>query len=166
MTVFNDNFYLYGGKGATVFGDLATYDTQKHEWESLSPQNQNLPPTRFGHSLNAYNQKLYIFGGRLDFKVITPTNELLVYNLQTNYFETPKAFENTIKPRFYHASCTLGRFLILSGGMDKFGQVLGDIQALDLHKMEWMNFRKNFPAFKHTMTPIFESERKLELLPY
>jgi hypothetical protein len=164
MTSYNDNFYLYGGKGSSVFGDLATYCTTEHEWSSITPLNQNPPPTRFGHSLNGYNQKLYIFGGRLDFKVITPTNELLIFNLATNFFEPVKQFENPPKPRFYHASCMIGRFLIVSGGLDKFGQPMNDLLGLDLVKMEWVNFRKTLQAFRHSCTPVFEPERKLELL--
>jgi len=127
--------------------------------------NPNPPPARFAHTLNGFNARLYIFGGRLDFKVVTPTNELLIFNLQNKLFETVKPFENPIKPRFYHASCVVGRFLVISGGLDKFSQPLSDIVALDLQKLEWINFRKTLLAFRHTCTPVFEPERKLENLP-
>jgi hypothetical protein len=87
--------YAYGGKGSVVFSEIAKFETDLLQWSPV-PIKDMIPPGRFANTINYYQNKLYIFGGRLDFKVNTPINELLIFNLciflnlETSKFESIK----------------------------------------------------------------------------
>ena len=61
------------------------WDSETLQWENLQ-QKENCPPCpRFGHTMEAYKDKLYIFGGMLKIKRMKSlTNEINIFNTSKN----------------------------------------------------------------------------------
>jgi N-acetylneuraminic acid mutarotase len=59
--------YIFGGSngsGSSQLRDLITYDTRKKLWNEIHDQNLGFwPQSRFQHSLNILNDRLYLYGG-------------------------------------------------------------------------------------------------------
>ena len=52
--------------------------------------------------------------------------------------------------------------MVIQGGLDYSNQILHDLWLFDLVKQEWQEIKIKLPLIKHTITPIFDNDRKLE----
>jgi len=83
-----EKFYIFGGqdKEGKFLNDLWVYDTTKDSWEEiLNQENESWPCGRSGHSMNLYNNEIYIFGGR--------TNNVMEVNELWKFIPESKSFE-------------------------------------------------------------------------
>ncbi|KAL0478687.1 hypothetical protein AKO1_008313 [Acrasis kona] len=132
----NSRVILFGGGGKNkIFDDLWILDVAKMEWykpphESKHP---NRPSCRWGHTATVIGDKMYVFGGVFDSKML---NDL--YELDTNTFEwrqiTLPKYELSPAPRAAHTTTAVhGRYLFIlwGGDDDKF---LDDLYVYDLQK--------------------------------
>ena len=46
----------------------------------------------------------------------TCTNEVLIYSLQTKKWENVNCPREDLNPRYNHASCIMGKFILIHGG--------------------------------------------------
>ncbi|KAM3579513.1 Negative regulator of mitotic exit [Umbelopsis sp. WA50703] len=79
--------YLFGGRGSDgqALGDLCAYRIYNQRWYMF--QNMGPAPTpRYGHSLTAIKERIYVFGGLLPPKAEDPT---LVHVLDTSRIKYP-----------------------------------------------------------------------------
>uniref|UniRef100_A0AAF5DMY6 CUB domain-containing protein n=1 Tax=Strongyloides stercoralis TaxID=6248 RepID=A0AAF5DMY6_STRER len=81
----NDNIWIYGGTYLSGVNnqDIVVYDIKNNEF-SVPIIEGKIPDNRYDHSMVVYKNKLYIFGGVLNKKVIT--NELWSFDLITKEF--------------------------------------------------------------------------------
>ena len=59
--VLNDSGYIFGGRGNNLFNHIYKCNLKKLKWKRLKPS--TTPKGRYGHTCNAYNKGLIIFGG-------------------------------------------------------------------------------------------------------
>ncbi|CAG2164458.1 unnamed protein product [Oppiella nova] len=61
------HIYLYGGRSANLpLKDLWRFDAGQNQWEEVHCRGQ-LPPNLQEHTMTAWNNKLYVFGGEIGF---------------------------------------------------------------------------------------------------
>lgn len=81
LAAVNDgkNIYIFGGKNEDErFNDLWSFNLKNLRYELL-PADGNVPAVRNGHTMNFYNDKLYVFGGIHD--ITWELDDLHIYNL-------------------------------------------------------------------------------------
>lgn len=54
--------------------------------------------------------------------------------------------------------------MVIQGGLDYQNLPLNDMWLLDMIKIEWFEMKIKIPLYKHTLTPVFDNERKIENL--
>lgn len=110
---------------------------------------------RWGHSSSLYNNKLYIFAGRIS--STTDTNDILIFDPTSRSLSKMKVKgRNTPQPRRRHASLMVGRSLLCFGGYN--GKYLNDFSFITLPN-------EHHYAFKTTVLlceTIEEHRRKVE----
>jgi hypothetical protein len=142
--VFGSVFYVFGGYNSEMkvcLSDLQALSVariddagQKHVFKELTPHsgvsNPKLPCGRYGHSLVAYNGKLYLFGGRTK---ETFLNDLWEYDIESNIWRQPET--NPILPstRYRHSATIIDEhFMIVIGGSAKDPTAHTDVWVLHL----------------------------------
>ena len=62
---YKGRLYMYGGYGFWTFKNYITYlDNQTGQWEIVLPKSNYIPPGRWRAIAHAFNDKLYVLGGR------------------------------------------------------------------------------------------------------
>ena len=57
---------------------------------------------------------------------------MLIYSLSTKKWENITCPIEDLTPRYNHASCVIGRFIIIHGGQDVKGHFLDDMWGFDM----------------------------------
>jgi hypothetical protein len=86
-TVYLNNLYVYGGQDcdAKYLNDLWVYNYSTNTWEEIIDQENDIWPCgRSGHSMNLYNNEIYIFGGKTN--NVMEVNELWKYSISEKRF--------------------------------------------------------------------------------
>ncbi|OHT08364.1 hypothetical protein TRFO_23204 [Tritrichomonas foetus] len=128
----NDKLYIFGGHGHgnEYFNDTWQYDILSEQWTKLVIFNS--PSPRCEHSAIAYNNKIYLFGGRYKKKYY---NNLYVLDLEKDVYEEILINELP-QPRSLHSAVLYKDQMIIYGGKSNKA-VLNDIYSLDLKKHQW-----------------------------
>ena len=127
LVTWDECVYLISGQNyKTVFSDV--WRLKNNKWESILSNNKLQV---FGHTSVAYKNKIFIFGGKVDNKVV---NTLNVLDLKDNSVSNLH-FSNTPSPRYFHSALLHGTKMIIIGGMGEKHPV-GDAYELDLESFE------------------------------
>ena len=89
------------------------------------------PPGRLQHTMNMYNNRLFIFGGTGNKMVF---NDLAMYVCDKGEWSFPKTEGTPPEPRFGHATALAGHKLFLYGGGQR-AKHFNDLQILDLEEV-------------------------------
>ncbi|GAB2218268.1 hypothetical protein Drorol1_Dr00001488 [Drosera rotundifolia] len=126
--------FLFGGEGVDMqpMNDLFMLDLNSShpEWQHVKVSMP--PPGRWGHTLSCVNgSNLVVFGGCGIHGLL---NDVFILDLDSTMPAWREIFGLAAPPpRSWHSSCTLdGTKLIVSGGCDDSGVLLGDTFLLDL----------------------------------
>lgn len=148
--VWNNVFYVFGGYNSemkTCLSDLQALNisriddaSQKHPFKQLWPHsdaathNPRAPCSRYGHSMVAYNNKLYVFGGRTRDSFL---NDLWEFDLSSNKWSQPRTSAICPSTRYRHtASLVNDHFMVVIGGSSKDTSANTDVWILDLNPDE------------------------------
>ncbi|EPQ54558.1 galactose oxidase [Gloeophyllum trabeum ATCC 11539] len=157
-TVVGSKMYLFGGRLVTerrMVADLYVFDLETFVWEKIAPYpDDGLPPARYFHSADAWNNSLIIFGGM----GISPDsdnpedlcvlNDVRFFDLSSRRWSSPSvtaASENLIpKARYAHLSSVTSDRLFIIGGQDLANVWLDDVHIYDLKAKAWIQ-RRDYP---------------------
>ena len=94
---------------------------------------------RFGHTMNEYNRKMYIFGGEEKFDVSSRNrecyNDVISIGVDNaSYAQRIQTSGEYIVPRRSHCAIVVGKHLVVHGGINNKGIFLKDLFHLDLSK--------------------------------
>lgn len=89
---------------------------------------ENIPSTRWGHSAAAYNEKLYILGGRNDQDII----DLHEFDYPQMKWRQIEVAGQQPKPRRRHSAIFVSGSMVMFGGFD--GNFFNDMHILDFQK--------------------------------
>jgi hypothetical protein len=104
------------------------------------------PAARWGHTLTAVGNQLYLFGGCVD---KGPTNEFYAYDIPTNMWSVVHVRGPSPNPRYNHSALAFDHYLIVFGGVaifdDKNVAFYNDVWIFDTKTSEWWSARVSGP---------------------
>lgn len=130
IAVIGGEFYLFGGKSdnGTICSDLLR--CRSGVWESVKTENE--PSPRYECSMVAFEEKLFVFGGRNDSVFF---NDLLVFDRRSQKWARIDA-DGGPCPRSGHCATYRGSKLWIFGGQNASGY-LNDIYTFDFRVHQW-----------------------------
>jgi N-acetylneuraminic acid mutarotase len=143
--VFQNTLVVYGGKSSDFewLNDIQIYSFSNGYWRAPTISNQGIlkRPGLSGHTMNLYQKKFYIYGGRLSpFKL---NEEVFVFDLENGVelFTTLKTTNEPVeKGRNGHSAVVYEDKLLVFGGsirQDGKFKVTNDFYELNLKSNEW-----------------------------
>lgn len=147
--IYDGKVWIFGGHGGlqyqrTSFNDLFAFDLATNNWEKIN-YNNAAPDGRGGHSLFAYNNKLYVYGG---WNAEMQFNNVVEFDLDKREWQDNDCINDI--HRWNHSSVLVEaiptwKFFIFGGeeaefmeGNDRqFGKFVNSSCFLDLGTMKW-----------------------------
>jgi len=151
-TRVGSGLYIFGGSTAKkagesgLLGDLVIFNLVSMAWESKDVRGKK-PRSRFMHSAELSDGKLFVYGGSDGTKSLSDVN---VLDVTTMLWSQPQV-SGSIPPGLQAHSCTLvGDRLFLVGGMTvssdekahSFIKYSNDVYVLSTDSMEWMRLQQ------------------------
>ncbi|XP_017089188.2 kelch domain-containing protein 3 [Drosophila bipectinata] len=94
-----------------------------------------VPFQRYGHTVVAYKEKIYIWGGRNDENLC---NALYCFDPKTAQWSRPPVTGCLPGARDGHSACVIGNCMFIFGGfVDEINEFSSDVHSLNLDTMEW-----------------------------
>lgn len=130
FTPYHNNLYLFGGLQTNEVSDLWVFDVgnKDYNWKKIIYQNEISFNPRYGHTTVAFNDCLYIYGGKFNLKRLKyPLEDILVYNIPANLMKigTFKNEKNKYNQKYIyipmrrnHIAHVIGWNMIVHGGID------------------------------------------------
>lgn len=146
--ILRDHLYLFGGSthpSNMLTQDLWCYPFLEVDWKAAEKENHhpswflietlNAPECRKGHSMLAFINTIYIFGG---FNGKNCLNDVCCISPPDSTFNYPYIFGQGPCPRAYHsASITENSKMIVFGGKNSKNELLCDVFILDFIDLYW-----------------------------
>ncbi|KAK0613111.1 hypothetical protein B0T17DRAFT_542852 [Bombardia bombarda] len=168
LNILRSKIYVFGGQVEGYFmNDLAAFDLNQlqmpnNQWELLiqnsdtaSPSQGKIPPARTNHSMIAYNDKMYLFGGTNGFQWF---NDMWCYDPVTNSWTQLDCIGYIPVPREGHAAALVDDVMYIFGGRTEEGSDLGDLAAFRITSRRWYTFQNMGPSPSarsgHSMTAV------------
>ncbi|XP_071963055.1 kelch domain-containing protein 3-like isoform X2 [Antedon mediterranea] len=132
--------------------DVHVFNTVSLKWKKLpevekhDPSFRCVPFMRYGHSAIAYNDNIYIFGGRND--PDGACNELYCFQTSTFKWCLPKPSGDIPPARDGHSVCLIKNKMYVFGGYEDESQCFSNsVHKLNIDKMRWKKLEcKGRPA--------------------
>ncbi len=139
----NNRFYIFGGwNGAYLSGELLIYDFVSARWFLGSSDTP-----RAGHSMVAYNNKLYVYGGFTTNEQNTGPgqylNTLRIYDIASDTWSDGPNFGG---PRAFHNAVVLGNRMYVFGGKDSANTYYQNFFAFNFLNNSWETISSLVPV--------------------
>ena len=145
LTAVSGEIYLFGGQCAERLNDIKKLDFRSWHWKGLEPTShqESTPEPRHGHSAVAFRNYLVVYGGVGAFNRSLHIREcfplVYIFNTISLKWECIKPLGRMPEARRNHSAAVCGTTMIIYGGIDGNGKILGDLQALNLNTFEWFS---------------------------
>ena len=109
------------------------------KWRKIILSDDELPISRYGHSMTYYMNNLYIFGGILPRNIFRDQEEnICIFDMKRENFYYPKCVNHkNVKFRRNHIGIGIGSTMFIHGGIDDDGNYLNDMWIFDCLKYKW-----------------------------
>ncbi|GAB7359589.1 hypothetical protein MBLNU230_g6774t1 [Neophaeotheca triangularis] len=171
LNILGSKLYIFGGQvEGYFFNDLVAFDlnalqASSNRWEILiqntidgGPPHGQIPPARTNHSMVAWGDKLYLFGGT---DGVNWFNDVWSYSPQTNSWTMLECIGYIPSAREGHAAALVGDVMYIFGGRTEEGTDLGDLAAFRISSRRWYTFQNMGPSPSprsgHSMTTVGKS---------
>ncbi|XP_030379049.1 kelch domain-containing protein 3 [Scaptodrosophila lebanonensis] len=124
--------------------DVHVLNAHTMRWSLIPPQCDSegvpliypqVPFQRYGHTVAAYAEKIYIWGGRNDESLC---NVLYCFDPKTARWTRPQVSGCLPGARDGHSACVIGNCMYIFGGfVDEINEFSSDVHSLNLGTMEW-----------------------------
>ncbi|KAG7728797.1 hypothetical protein KL933_002030 [Ogataea haglerorum] len=154
--------YVFGGQVENDYFndmwrfDLSNFRDPKTQWEQIAIDDGDIaPPMTSNHTMTAYNNKLYVYGGTDGISIY---NHLLVFDSFTNRWEFCTLKGSVIPPPLQgHAAAIYQNLLFIFGGKTVGGEACDGLYIIDLNTLTCFQLESNLlcsPAQRcgHTIT--------------
>ncbi|KAG7835332.1 hypothetical protein KL943_002647 [Ogataea angusta] len=132
--------YVFGGQVENDYFndmwrfDLSSFRDPRTQWERIAIDDGDVvPPVISNHSMTAYNNKLYVYGGTDGISIY---NHLLVFDPLINKWEYCKLKGSVIPPPLQgHAAAIYQNLLFIFGGKTAGGEACDGLYIVDLNSL-------------------------------
>eukprot|EP00088_Acartia_fossae_P008534 TRINITY_DN14086_c0_g1_i3.p1 TRINITY_DN14086_c0_g1~~TRINITY_DN14086_c0_g1_i3.p1 ORF type:complete len:430 (-),score=43.45 TRINITY_DN14086_c0_g1_i3:185-1372(-) len=138
--------------------DIFVLNTITYRWIQIDHLTADCiwPFQRYGHTVVAYKEDIYLFGGRNN---ETSCNKLYRFHTNTLKWSTPKVTGEIPGERDGHSACVIDKYMFVFGGYeDALARYAQEVFRLDLETLHWelMNCRGEPPIHRdfHSATTI------------
>ncbi|XP_034652342.1 kelch domain-containing protein 3 [Drosophila subobscura] len=108
---------------------------QQNDDEGIPLKYPLVPFQRYGHTVVAYKERIYIWGGRNDENLC---NVLYCFDPKTAKWTRPVVTGCLPGARDGHSACVIGNSMYIFGGfVDEINEFSSDVHTLNLDTMEW-----------------------------
>lgn len=169
ITNYDSKVYLFGGQlDDNIFDDLAVFNLSSFrrpdvQWEWVTPSTSVKPPGLTNHTMDVYDNKLWVFGG---FNGKSLDSDLWCFDPVSTSWSLVKTYGTAPPPLEEHASVVYGDLLIIHGGKKSDGEASRDLFFYNFVNKSWFKLPSsftNFPGkFGHTISIL--NKDKLVLL--
>jgi hypothetical protein len=122
----NKNFTLWKLKVETL------------KWKKIPISKNNIQLNRYGHSVNLFDNKLFIFGGFSKLNKSNVKNDFIIFNLSDNSFSSPKIIGKEPICTKNHISLLIGTQIFIYGGITEQNEIINDCNILNLNPLKWL----------------------------
>jgi dynein heavy chain len=153
---YNGKFWIYGGHGGLnyariAFSDIHSFDIETETWTKHEPiiTQTPLPEGRGGHSIFAFDSKLYSYGG---WNSETQYNNIIVFDMNTCEWSDPDIYNDVA--RWNHSAVMVEaipswKYFIFGGESTNFnegqprtfGEYVNTSCVLDIGSMNWTEMK-------------------------
>ena len=145
--------YFEGGDEFTYLGETWVLDVEKLAWHKIKCAGQ-IPSPRYGHSAQIVGSRLFIFGGKGENGIMY--RDVFFLDLAEWVWVPVQPVVQGPQPRFFHASCLVGRKIVVHGGWDGETETYNDLWIFDTDKFAWLEPRSSGfgpgARYGHSMT--------------
>ena len=145
---WSSQLYVFGGElNDKHFNDLWKFDLSNfrnpnNTWVKLKPKGE-IPPPLTNHSMTAYNEKIYIFGGQ---NSLTINDKLYCYDSTLNEWHVCQLNGPTVPPALFSHSATIyGSLLFIYGGKLANDTNSDELYIIDLSNMNSWKLKSKLP---------------------
>lgn len=121
--------------------DVYVFNTHTLQWKKIptpdpsGPDFEHVPFMRYGHTVVAFQGRIYLFGGRND---LAPCNDLFCFDVSTWRWSRPKVTGPLPERRDGHTACVIHGFMYVFGGFEEaYDRMDNSVYTLNLRTMEW-----------------------------
>ncbi|KKA30140.1 hypothetical protein TD95_002804 [Thielaviopsis punctulata] len=170
LNILGSKIYIFGGQVEGFFmNDLCAFDLNQlqnpaNKWEVLLSSTDvtntpsSLPSPRTNHTVVAFNDKLFLFGGTNGYEWF---NDVWCYDPTPNRWTQLDCIGYIPVPREGHAAALVDDVMYIFGGRTDDGNDLGDLSAFRITTRRWYTFQNMGPSPSprsgHSMTAVGKS---------
>ena len=127
---------LLSGGVCTNMKDMSFWslNIKNIEWTKIPSINR--ANNRYGHSTIYYDNKVYIYGGRIKEKNKSILVGLEIFNLKENKYIKPD-IQKEPPDRRDHIALYINDHMLIHGGVNSFNEILSDCHLLNLQNLKW-----------------------------
>lgn len=178
ISVLQDRVFLYGGMGRDLDPNLYELFVKDLSWKKhLSSKEPNQKIGRLGHTSNAYKKSIVVFGGERKFnktlKIRNCLSDAFLIQPREEHIKDILLSGDAPEQRRNHATNIVGKFLIVTGGVNQHAKCLSSVQVLNLESCKWIegdvdNFFVGEGIAFHTTFVAFNGTIKMDnfYMPY
>jgi hypothetical protein len=139
LNITDDKIYLFGGLNSDKLCDFWICNIKdNYTWQPIYFNEDSEPAPRYGHTSVLYKKELYIYGGAMPNKNLKPSEELIIFNTQSNFFYEPDVINKNIAHlRRNHVAVGVGSHMFVHGGIGANEKVLSDAITFDFLNRRW-----------------------------
>jgi hypothetical protein len=153
---FGTLFYIFGGESEYgLMNDFFQFDPIQLQWKAITGFRYSWPQRRAGHTMNAEDGKIVVFGGRslIADNTIVSMNDAWIFVIDTLSWQYVRPIGETPCGRQYAASTIFSGHLWIFGGSDFVSSLFfNDMWSLDLSLHTWTRHSPN-KGFLHGFLP-------------
>ena len=118
LNIYNNKAYLFGGLSTGYNNKFWKYDIALRKWDKININKYDEPVPRYGHSSILLGNNIIIFGGETPKNYFKATEELIIYNIDSNKFSFPRIKKGRISQRKGHICVSASQTMLIQGGLN------------------------------------------------
>ena len=128
--------YLYGGKSQSAIESMDMFDIENRSWRKIESWGEAPDQGRSGHTACVYEKEIIVFGGEKRYNKILNVREcqsdVRLFSTEEYSWRRLQCFGEAVEPRRNHVAVIVGKHMLTYGGVNSYGELLGDLKALSL----------------------------------
>lgn len=118
------------------------------------------PLPRYGHTATFYNNRIYVFGGKIKQDLYFFHGDLEIFDIEFHRWHSPSVYTKSLmKMRRNHIAVLVGQLIFIHGGLSEDNEYLNDSYLLSFSPLKWnvCSIKTNINIYKTAEENIISS---------